>query len=112
MGKGCFFCGLNKNLTKHHVIPKSFGGTEIEDYQITVCRKCHNKIHTELNRLLNPTFEDILRGLIKFKTQNKPSTNTRQDKTGALSEVIGTDLTGSAETESINKASLEVSDGI
>ena len=71
MVKGCFMCGerKNKKMTKHHVIPKSLGGTERDDYKLSICRDCHDEIHTRLDRILNPTFEDVLRDLIKLKAR-------------------------------------------
>jgi len=69
MSKGCFMCGINKKITKHHVIPKSLGGTERDDYKLSVCRGCHDEIHISLSKILNPTFEDVLRDLIRIKAK-------------------------------------------
>lgn len=37
----CFECGSIVELQEHHIIPRSLGGTKT----ITLCGKCHGKIH-------------------------------------------------------------------
>ena len=39
--KTCFECRATKDLQKHHVVPKSLGGTQT----ITLCYQCHMKVH-------------------------------------------------------------------
>ncbi len=46
----CEICGVNRNLDRHHVIPKGMGGSkdpQVHDAAnlITLCRGCHRKIH-------------------------------------------------------------------
>lgn len=45
----CQICkakGKNVALEVHHIIFKSQGGTDDEDNLVTLCKKCHNDIHT------------------------------------------------------------------
>jgi len=69
MRRKCFMCGEVKSLTRHHVIPKSFGGTEVDDYKITLCEDCHKFVHFKIDKLINPTFEDVLSSFIKIKVK-------------------------------------------
>jgi hypothetical protein len=42
MGVGiCFECGENGEIDKHHVVPRSLGGTKT----IPLCLKCHGLVH-------------------------------------------------------------------
>ena len=48
--KSCEVCGTDRNLDRHHVIPRRMGGTknpEIHDEKnlITLCRQCHQNCH-------------------------------------------------------------------
>lgn len=38
----CFECGSSGFLHKHHVIPRSLGGTKT----ILLCTRCHGKVHS------------------------------------------------------------------
>lgn len=49
---GCFMCGTNKNIIKHHT---SYEPEEIVD----CCRSCHLKIHHESDELPNKTNRKI-----------------------------------------------------
>lgn len=42
-GETCWMCGTDKNVTRHHVIPKSFNPKK--NMIIPLCRSCHDKIH-------------------------------------------------------------------
>jgi len=42
----CRHCNSNQNLDPHHVIYKSAGGADTLDNLITLCRACHDGIHT------------------------------------------------------------------
>lgn len=45
----CRACGVRtKGLHVHHLIPKITGGDESLENLITLCNKCHNKIHKEI----------------------------------------------------------------
>jgi len=46
-GYVCQICGCrnHKILEIHHIIPKSQGGNNDPDNLVTVCHKCHVKIH-------------------------------------------------------------------
>jgi len=52
MVKGiCKFCGLEKELTEHHIINREFTGKDEEDNIIpNVCRDCHDEIHKAVQR--------------------------------------------------------------
>ena len=50
MLQNCEICGVNRNLDRHHVIPKGMGGSRdpvVNDPSnlITICRQCHRNIH-------------------------------------------------------------------
>lgn len=68
MNKVCALCGSDKNITFHHLIPRSCHGNkwfkkqyetqEMRKRGIDICRKCHSFIHKkfsekELGRVLN-----------------------------------------------------------
>lgn len=42
----CVLCGSTKKLHRHHLIPRSKGGTDTPENQVVLCKKCHEKIHT------------------------------------------------------------------
>ena len=46
MGSGipglCIFCGTVQRLTRHHIKPKSKGGTNSRENLILLCRPCHD----------------------------------------------------------------------
>lgn len=46
--KGCFECGSTDRLAKHHVVPRSKGGTRT----VWLCLGCHGKVHSR--RMTNP----------------------------------------------------------
>ena len=41
----CPICGTNKNLSNHHIIPKSMGGTDHPHNMLTLCDEHHGMIH-------------------------------------------------------------------
>ena len=70
----CSFCGIDKLITFHHLIPKSlhsnkwfkknFAMKDMQQRGIYICRKCHYFIHDqfsekELGRRFN-TLEELL----------------------------------------------------
>ena len=42
---GCARCGRNENIEKHHIIPKSEGGSEDDKNKKELCLACHDFIH-------------------------------------------------------------------
>lgn len=46
MNEKCKICKKeSSSLEKHHILPKSLGGTDCEDNLISICSNCHEKIH-------------------------------------------------------------------
>jgi 5-methylcytosine-specific restriction endonuclease McrA len=43
---GCHLCKSKKDLTLHHLIPREMGGATEEDNLLSVCRPCHDAIHS------------------------------------------------------------------
>jgi 5-methylcytosine-specific restriction endonuclease McrA len=41
----CRCCHTMNGLDPHHVVYKSFGGSDTLDNLLTLCRKCHDDIH-------------------------------------------------------------------
>jgi len=46
-GYKCSQCNLNNNIVVHHIVHKSDRGSDNEDNLITLCSKCHSKVHNE-----------------------------------------------------------------
>lgn len=38
----CELCGSNRELQAHHIIPVSYGGRDVEENILCVCKKCHS----------------------------------------------------------------------
>lgn len=43
---GCRLCGSTSNLTLHHLIPREAGGATEQENLLSVCRPCHDAIHS------------------------------------------------------------------
>lgn len=41
----CAKCGSTKKLVKHHIIPRTFGGTEDPNNLQLLCEACHFEVH-------------------------------------------------------------------
>jgi len=63
----CMDCKSTKNLTLHHIIPKSVGGIKNKSNLITLCRNCHNKEHQRKNKKWTGDYRDL--DLIKVLRQ-------------------------------------------
>ena len=46
--KKCLFCDSENNLTIHHVIPRSLGGSNEQSNLVLLCAECHRKLHQVL----------------------------------------------------------------
>ena len=46
----CFMCGGREFLESHHIVPRAWGGLDIDLNIIPLCPNCHRKIHQYLNR--------------------------------------------------------------
>ena len=44
----CFLCRHRRNLSAHHIIPKSLGGTDARGNIITLCRPCRDLVDDRL----------------------------------------------------------------
>jgi hypothetical protein len=46
----CAICGITNNilLEKHHIIPRSRGGTNTPGNEVYLCRNCHKLVHKGL----------------------------------------------------------------
>lgn len=42
---GCVECNATEDLTVHHIIPLSDGGTHHESNLVTLCLDCHKELH-------------------------------------------------------------------
>lgn len=61
----CFECNSGDNLIKHHVVPRSRGGTKT----VFLCQICHDKVHGH-KRLRNVSISQLTRdGLQKAKSR-------------------------------------------
>lgn len=49
----CVLCGTTRNLTLHHVRPKSAGGPGKPPNVVTLCETCHRGIHKLANQVAN-----------------------------------------------------------
>src|SRR6202167_6262478 len=56
-GWRCQKCGCSKNLDVHHIKRRSALGDHAETNLITLCRKCHQIVHSSAGRL--PTEECV-----------------------------------------------------
>lgn len=43
----CVACGNVDNLQQHHLFPKSLGGSDEDSNLITLCGKCHGRLHAK-----------------------------------------------------------------
>lgn len=41
----CVLCGSRKKLQRHHLVPRSKGGSDTSLNQVAVCGECHRKLH-------------------------------------------------------------------
>ncbi|AEG14355.1 HNH endonuclease [Desulfofundulus kuznetsovii DSM 6115] len=41
----CVLCGSEEKLQRHHLVPRSKGGSDTPMNQVVLCEKCHRKIH-------------------------------------------------------------------
>jgi 5-methylcytosine-specific restriction endonuclease McrA len=51
-GKRCLVCNNRSNLTAHHIVHKSKGGTNNNINLMTVCVTCHRKIHEQFSSVI------------------------------------------------------------
>lgn len=67
--KKCYFCGTDKNLTKHHIIFKEFTiGVKLTHNKEYLCKRCHEKFH----KLVKPVIQFLLGTIKKLATQEQP----------------------------------------
>jgi hypothetical protein len=85
----CALCGRpfpTRQLTKHHCLPRSRGGTP-EDVEL-ICRQCHGMVHaTYTNRTLEALYPTIgqlrrapeLADFLRWVRKQPPSRRTRNE---------------------------------
>jgi hypothetical protein len=44
----CVACGGKNDLNHHHLMPRAVGGSDDDDNLVTLCRKCHGRVHGAL----------------------------------------------------------------
>jgi hypothetical protein len=50
----CFLCGRYLHLEEHHLLPgRNRKNSEKYGLKVSVCRECHNKIHSDIQILNN-----------------------------------------------------------
>lgn len=64
-------------LERHHVVPRSAGGTGSVDNMVTLCPNCHTIAHRALYRADEPTVwprtkAELLRGLAGIYSRERP----------------------------------------
>ncbi|MCK9369955.1 HNH endonuclease [Candidatus Dojkabacteria bacterium] len=56
----CQMCGMKKKLTRHHIIPKSCGGSNSPINIEWICRPCHDIIEEAMRKgNANPRIPDL-----------------------------------------------------
>jgi 5-methylcytosine-specific restriction endonuclease McrA len=68
-GYHCRFCKTTHNLTPHHIIFRSQGGSDELDNLLTLCINCHTAVH-DGHLLLTAVWEDGLLVDVSFKRAN------------------------------------------
>jgi 5-methylcytosine-specific restriction endonuclease McrA len=63
-GRRCLVCDAKSNLTAHHIVHKSKGGTNNNINLMTVCVTCHRKIHEQLGSVIVSGIDPL-----KYKTE-------------------------------------------
>jgi len=53
-----YCCQETENTNRHHILPKSLGGKDINENMATVCLFCHSKLHTELEEYFRVNPDD------------------------------------------------------
>ena len=48
----CRHCDTTHNLTPHHIVFRSHGGTDDLDNLITLCLRCHDAVHMGMLEIL------------------------------------------------------------
>lgn len=41
----CVLCGSTEKLQRHHLVPRSKGGSDTPENQVLLCAECHRKLH-------------------------------------------------------------------
>lgn len=56
----CCVCKVNKAVSKHHIIPRKYGGQDYESNFIDLCSKCHDYIEIKTEEIIqNKVHYDI-----------------------------------------------------
>lgn len=70
-GFKCYFCDENKKecLERHHIVPRSMGGPDIDRNLVTLCATCHRKLES----LYNDNKLEIILEHVRAKSQRLDS---------------------------------------
>ncbi|MBU0959169.1 MAG: HNH endonuclease [Nanoarchaeota archaeon] len=52
----CYICGKKNKLTKHHILPRSYGGFENKENIVILCVECHRKFHKNVKNKGEPVY--------------------------------------------------------
>jgi len=52
-GNKCTLCGDRKRLAVHHLTYKNVGAEKLQELR-TLCRTCHEDVHTDVTHKFNP----------------------------------------------------------
>ena len=47
-GWKCQECGMPANLEVHHILPRSYLGSDVADNLVTLCAACHGRVHKNI----------------------------------------------------------------
>jgi hypothetical protein len=84
MNSECQLCGLSTLTRKHHLIPKSKGGTDTVD----ICETCesfihktwsHNQLRDTYNNLNSILSDEKFQKFLKWRKKQNPTTLFRSD---------------------------------
>jgi len=94
-GRECKFCGVSneqhkaeydRELSAHHIIPKSDGGSDTEDNLVTVCSSCHKTIEEIHGKAVHQILDDII---VQNPSDKEEATWSRIEKLcGVISDYL------------------------
>lgn len=79
---GCHLCGSKLDVTLHHLIPRQMGGATEEENLLSVCRPCHDAIHSGKINVTDLVMEVSLKRTVRLL-----QTANDQDLSGSADDV-------------------------